>query len=187
MISCLGSRIFVPFGTAIDFVFEVANSHNLCVQVFALLFFLLFCVLYVFMTFGVGYTLLFVSYCANTASFFYFDFTLETLSFWIQFLLIFVCFPRFGSLYICLFPQIKNCMTFSFGRRENIEPEYILPRLLERFEIKPPKIMSVVPSSVQKRKDCLVECLDTLIFCFLIFAFGFVVSAVFVLSGGSYF
>ena len=78
-------------------------------------------------------------------------------------------------------------MPFSFEKRENIEPEYILPRLLKRFEIKPLKIMSVVTALVQRRKNCLVECLDTLIFCFLIFAFGFAMSAVLVLSGGSYF
>jgi len=187
IISCLGSRIFVPFETAMNYVCKASNYQNMCVELFAFVFFLLLCIPYVCMIGVMGYTLLFVWYYATLLPFFILALPLKHFLFGFNFYSFLFVSQGLASLYVCCFPQIKNCLPFSFGKRENIEPEYILPRLLKRFEIKPIKIMSVVSSLVQKRKNCLIECLDTLIFCFLIFAFGFGMSSALVLSGGSYF
>merc|ERR1712034_234599 len=65
-----------------------------------------------------------------------------------------------ASLYVCFFPQIKECMPFGYGKIENIEPEDILPRVVKSFEIKPKNIMSVVPLLVHKRKNCWEGCFD---------------------------
>jgi len=100
----------------------------------------------------------------------YFVFGFNLYSFW------FVS-QGLASLYVCFFPEIKKFMPFL----EKIEPS-----LLKSFEIKPKKIMSVVPLLVQKRKKCLVVCLDTLTMCFLIFMVGFPLSLLF-LAGGIYF
>merc|ERR1712034_275331 len=89
-----------------------------------------------------------------------------------------------ASLYVFCFPQIKKCMPWSFGEIEKIEsPANILPGIIERFGIKPQKIMSVVPLLVHKRKKCFVELLDTFMLSIFIFIMGFLISPILLVFG----
>jgi len=86
-----------------------------------------------------------------------------------------------ASLYVCFFPQIKKCMWFGFG--EEIDSEDILSTTLKTYKIKPNELMSVVPLLVQKRKQCWIEISNTLLLCFIIFAYNLALSFPFLLTG----
>jgi len=101
--------------------------------------------------------------------------------------------PSLASLYVCLFPHIKKCIPFSLFslvHEGKIKMDDIFPSVLKCVEIKPKKIMSLVPLLVQKRERCSVEeCFCTLMLCVFIFIFGllFSINPLFLISGSYYF
>jgi len=125
--------------------------YDSCQEILVLFLHLLFLIPSICMVAVAGYTLFFCWYYATMLPFFILAFPLKyfVLGFnWYYFL----CVSQgLASLYVCIFPQIKQCMPFSVGRK-NVEPEDIFPGILKRFDIKPNKIMSVVPLLVQKKK-----------------------------------
>jgi len=134
-----------------------------------------------------SYALLFWGYYAAMLPFFVLGYPLKHLIFGFNLYSFVFVSQGLASLYVCLFPQIKECMPFGYGKIENIEPEDILPRVVKSFEIKPKNIMSVVPLLVHKRKNCWEGCLDALMLCCLIFAMNMPISLIPLLSGCCYF
>jgi hypothetical protein len=136
---------------------------------------------------GASYALLFWGYYAAMLPFFVLGYPLKHLIFGFNLYSFVFVSQGLASLYVCFFPQIKECMPFGYGKIENIEPEDILPRVVKSFEIKPKNIMSVVPLLVHKRKNCWEGCLDALMLCCLIFAMNMPASLIPLLSGCCYF
>merc|ERR1712034_19090 len=183
MISCLDRsllRVTLLLEILSDYLQETANYDNLCVRGFRYLISILLGVACLWLIVGWGYTICVLCYYATLLPFFVLAFPLKQFIFgfnWYSFLFV---SQGLASLYVCFFPEITRCL-------EIIEPGQILPiYLLKSFEIKPQKIMSVVPLLAQKRKKCCDECLNKLVCCFTIFIIGLPLSVIF-LAFGTYF
>jgi len=179
MISCLGDRLLHYVGI-IDNYFK---SDNSCFLSFVCA---VWYVVYLPIIAMVTYTGAVLWYYASMLPFFVLAFPLKHFFFGFNLYSFIFVSPSLASLYVCFFPQIKKCMPYSSEKTENIELKNILPNILKSFEIKPQKIMSVVPLLVQKRKNCWVECVDTFLVCVFIFTFDVILSPFF-LVGKNYF
>jgi len=165
--SCLGSRLVHRFRIFSEYM---CNPNNSC-PYFLLWVFSLHVLSIFFMAY---YIILFLWFYAIMLPFVILAIPYKHFVFGFnQFSFLFVS-PGLASLYVCCFPHIKNSMPFSLSEIENIKLEDIFPSVLKCFEIKPEKIMSVVPLLVQKRKACLVEFADTFILCLIIFVVDFI-------------
>jgi hypothetical protein len=182
ILSCL-DRSLLRILVIISYYLEKAlDYNNLCVQCITYLVSALLFVPYLSVIIGSAYTVCVLCYYATLLPFFVLAVPLKHFVFGFNLYSFLLVSQGLASLYVCIFPHIKKCMPLS----EKIQHGYILPRLLKSFEIEPKQIMSVVPLLVQKRKKCCEECLDTLIFCCLIFTAGALMSPIF-LAGGIYF
>jgi len=161
---------------------EVQIMHP-CAQWCACLFCLIFYVPYAIIIAGTGYTVAVLSYYAIMLPFFVLAFPLKHFILGFNLFSFLTVSQTLASLYVCFFPQIKKCMPWSCGKIEKIESENILPEIIKRFEIKPQKIMSVVPLLVHKRKKCFVEILDTFMLSIFIFIMGFLISPILLVFG----
>jgi hypothetical protein len=173
IVTYLVLRIVSPVFKVSYYIDLKIKSDNLYVRSFVSFLCLIFCAIYLPTLFVAGYSLFFFWYYATMLPFFVLTFPLNFFIFGLNWYT-FVFVPQgLASLYVCCFPLIKKCMPFSSGEIEQITIEKILPNIIKSFNIKPKKIMSVVPLLVQNRKNCWVECSDTIIMSFLIFLFGF--------------
>jgi len=158
-----------------------------CVKMCLCFFSFIFYIPYSIIILGTGYTVAVLSYYATILPFVILAFPLKYFIFGFNIISFLTVSQTLASLYVCCFPQIKKCIPWSFSKEiEKIESENILPGIIERFGIKPQKIMSIVPLLVHKRKKCFVEILDTFMLCVFIFIMGFWISVI-LLAFGIYF
>jgi len=138
-----------------EYIYSATKNHNFCVWNFVFV----LCAPFVVILVGVYLAIFFVWYYAIQLPFLILSYPFKQFVFGFNLVYFFLFSQGLASLYVCFFPQIKNCIPFF--------------RIREIKTIEPQKIMSVVPLLVQKRKDCLEECIETLRFCYLIFLCGF--------------
>jgi len=145
IISCLGSRLIHFSKIFTEYLFRCDYS---CAHIFACLFSLNILSIFA-MAF---YTIFFLWYYATMLPFYILSIPFKHFFFGFNWYSMVLVSPSLASLYVCLFPNIKNSMPFSIRVIEHIQLEDILPSVVKCFEIKPKKIMSIVPLLVQKRK-----------------------------------
>jgi hypothetical protein len=177
-----GYRLLLLWEVFLDYANHTFKFDNPRLQPFVCLASVLLYVPSILVILGVGYVVLVLWFYATLLPFYILAFPLKYFVFGFNLYSFSIVSQTLASLYVCFFPEIKKCVPFA----EEIELEDILPNILKSFEIKPKTIMSVVPLLVQKRKDCVVECVDTLLLSYFIFGAGFVMSILF-LAGGFYF
>ena len=178
IISCLGSRLLRYVGIVDDYLAKVDNlclfvgtvSYMVCLPMIAVM----------------TYTGVVLWYYASLLPFFVLAFPLKHFFFGFNLYSFLFVSQGLASLYVCFFPEIKNCMPIRSGETEKLKFKNILRSILKHFEIKPKNVMSVVPLLVQRRKNCWVECVNTFLFCCLIFVFDIFLSPFF-LVGRNYF
>jgi len=181
IISYLYPHFFHCFQIFSNYLEKAIKVHNLC----GCLFFFLIWLPYFLMIYSATYILLFLYYYTFMLPFFVLSFPLKHFFFgfnWYSFLFV---SPALASLYICVFPHVKQCVPFS-GKIMNTE-FHISQDVVKSFEIKPTKIMSLVPLLVQNRNKCWVECLDTFMLSLVIFGLGAPMSLILIFGGGPYF
>jgi len=170
-----------PFEIFSEFL-ENQTKHNLCVESFLTALFLVFYVPYVLMICPSGYILCILWYYTTLLPFFVLAFPLKHFLFGFNLYSFWFVSQTLAFFYVCFFPHIKTCVPISMGEKESQPGKNIL----KSFEIKPKKIMSVVPLLIQKRKMFSVECADTFIFCLINFALSLFLSIPF-WAGDTYF